>query len=94
MKYKDMPPPIIVTGCARSGTSLTAGIINICGAYGGTLAPPNVNNRKGMFENTTVRQTIVKPYLREHGWDPLGQNPLPSIPLVKTHLTPKFIQEW
>lgn len=74
-----MKSPILITGCARSGTSLVAGIINICGAFGGSMSGPNRNNEKGMFENSRIRQDIVKPYLRSIGADPLGQYPLPNL---------------
>ena len=74
-----MRPPILITGCARSGTSLVAGSIEICGAFGGKLSGPNRNNKKGMFENSAIRDTVVKPYLREQGVDPKGQYPLPDI---------------
>lgn len=70
--------PILITGAARSGTSMTAGVINICGAFGGEMSGPNKNNKKGMYENNRIRQTIVKPYLKSIGCDPLGQKPLPS----------------
>ena len=70
--------PILITGCARSGTSLTAGIINLCGAFGGRMRPPNVNNKKGMFENVQITQGIVKPFLKSIGADTMGQNPLPD----------------
>jgi hypothetical protein len=70
--------PILVTGCARSGTSLTAGILHICGAFGGDMYGPNRFNQKGMFENQVIRQEIVKPYLKKIGVDPLGQRPLPN----------------
>jgi hypothetical protein len=73
-----MNDPILITGCARSGTSMTAGIIHICGAFGGDLFGPNRNNQKGMFENKIIRQDIVKPFLRRMKVDPLGQYPLPS----------------
>jgi len=73
-----MKDPILITGCARSGTSMTAGIINICGAFGGDMFGPNKNNQKGMFENKEIRQNLVKAYLRKIGADPLGQNPLPN----------------
>lgn len=73
-----MKAPIIITGCARSGTSMTAGIINIGGAFGGDMFGPNQYNEKGMFENRIVRQDIVKPYFRRIGADPLGQKPLPN----------------
>lgn len=73
-----MKSPILITGCARSGTSMVAGIINLCGAFGGNMSGPNHNNKKGMFENAKIRQTIVKPYLHSIGADPLGQYPLPD----------------
>jgi len=71
--------PILITGCARSGTSMTAGIVHLCGAWGGQLAGPNDNNKKGMFENLEIRNGVVKPYFRALGVDPLGQKPLPDI---------------
>ena len=73
-----MRDPIIVTGCARSGTSMSAGILNICGAFGGDMFGPNQHNQKGMFENKVIRQDISKPYLKKIGADPLGQKPLPN----------------
>lgn len=73
-----MNSPILITGAARSGTSMTAGIISICGAFGGQMSGPNKNNKKGMYENNRIRQTIVKPYLKGMGCDQLGQKPLPS----------------
>lgn len=74
-----MQSPILITGCARSGTSMVAGAIYTCKAFGGKLSGPNRNNEKGMFENTRIRQTISKPYLRSIGMDPLGQYPLPRM---------------
>jgi hypothetical protein len=74
-----MPSPILITGAARSGTSMVAGVINMCGAFGGNMSGPNKNNQRGMFENARVRNTIVKPYLRDIAVDELGQYPLPNI---------------
>lgn len=74
-----MKDPILITGAARSGTSMVAGVINICGAFGGNMSGPNRNNAKGMFENARIRNTIVKPFFREIGVDPLGQYPLPDV---------------
>lgn len=74
-----LPDPILVTGCARSGTSMVAGAIHLCGAFGGNMSGPNKNNQKGMFENSEIRNNITKPYLRDLGLDPLGQYPLPNI---------------
>lgn len=75
--------PILLTGCARSGTSMTAGIIDLCGAWGGSTSRPNKNNRKGMFENTYIRNHLVKPFLVSIGADPMGQDPLPDIEKCK-----------
>lgn len=60
---------ILVTGCARSGTSLTTQVLQACGA---NLGP--VDN---LYEHEGVRERVVKPYLSALGADPLGQNPLP-----------------
>ena len=73
-----MIDPILITGCARSGTSMTAGIVNICGSFGGEMFGPNKHNQKGMFENQEIRQQVVKPFLKRMGCDPMGQKPLPN----------------
>ena len=72
--------PIIVTGCARSGTSLIGGIINI--AFGGNLLGPNKYNQKGMFENGHIRDIIEKGYLKSIRMCPLGQKPLPNTKTI------------
>lgn len=73
-----MPSPILITGAARSGTSMIAGAINICGAFGGNMTGPTRYNAKGQFENIRIRDHVTKPYLRALGVDPLGQWPLPD----------------
>lgn len=72
-----MLDPILITGVPRSGTSLVAGTIHICGAYGGSTYGPTQHNKKGMFENRTI-QGYVKDYIKQCGYDPLGQKPLPE----------------
>ena len=74
-----LPDPILITGAARSGTSLVAGSIALCGAFSGVTVGPNRHNKKGMYENYRIREAITKPYLRSIGVDPLGQYPLPDI---------------
>lgn len=69
--------PIIITGCARSGTSMVAGIINMHNVWGGDLAGATKFNQKGMFENRVIINSLIKPYLRSIGADAMGQNPLP-----------------
>lgn len=73
-----MHSPILITGAARSGTSMIAGIINICGAFGGSMTGSTPYNKKGQFENSYIRDRIVKTYLRSMGLDPLAQYPLPN----------------
>lgn len=74
-----MNDPILITGAARSGTSMVAGAINLCNAFGGKMSGPNQHNAKGMFENSHIRDQLVKPYLRGLGVDPKGQYPLPDV---------------
>lgn len=71
--------PILITGCARSGTSMTAGVVHLSGAFGGTMSGATRYNQKGMFENSEIRNTIVKPTLKMMGYDPMGQKPLPDV---------------
>lgn len=73
-----MKDVILITGAARSGTSMVAGCVNLCGAFGGIMSKPNQNNMKGMFENVQIRNQLVKPYLRQIGVDSMGQYPLPN----------------
>lgn len=80
--FEEYQSPILVTGCARSGTSMTAGILNHSGAFGGKMSGPNKHNKRGMFENTEIRQNICKPFLRSIGADPMGQYPLPDLKKV------------
>lgn len=74
-----MKDPILITGAARSGTSMVAGIISLCGAFGGEMSGITKHNAKGMFENAQIRNKIMKPYLSKLEVDPLGQYHLPDI---------------
>jgi len=74
-----MDRPILITGCARSGTSLVAGVVHLCGAFGGDMSGPTRYNPKGMFENSFIRDRIMKPYLKGISADPMGQKPLPEF---------------
>jgi len=75
----DLPDPILITGAARSGTSMVAGAVHLCGAWGGNMSGPTPNNKKGMYENARIRNDITKPYLRQLGVDSMGQYPLPDV---------------
>lgn len=63
--------PILVTGAARSGSGMIAGVLVKCGAFGGVMT-----NKRGLYENDQIRDTIVKPYLKDAGVDEMGQYPL------------------
>ena len=71
-----MTDPILITGVPRSGSSAIAAVINICGAFAGTMS------KKGMYSNDTIREFFVKPYLDRLNVDVDGQNPLPSTDSV------------
>jgi len=73
-----MSEPILITGCARSGTSLVAGIINVCGGFGGAMTGEMGHNPKGQFENWYLRDHVEKPILSFYDSDPMGQHPLPD----------------
>lgn len=88
MLKKHSETPTLITGCARSGTSLIAGIVHLCGAFGGDLLGPITWNQKGMFENLYIRENMVKPYLGAIMADPKGQRPLPIAETVPV------IQDW
>ena len=70
--------PILITGIPRSGATLIAATINLCGAFAGNMS------NKGMYCNDRIREEMVKPYLLRMGGDNEGHHPLPngiSIPL-------------
>lgn len=87
--------PILITGCARSGTSMTGGIVNICGAWGGKMSGRTAHNKRGMYENIEIRNNVVKPYLRSIGADPLCQDPLPDIkPFRELNAAASIVDYW
>jgi len=70
--------PILITGIPRSGASMIAAAINICGAFSGNMS------ERGRFCNDRIREEMVVPYLERMGGDKEGHYPLPSdvsIPL-------------
>ena len=90
-----MIDPILITGCARSGTSMTAGIVHICGAFGGYLAGAHKENKRGMFENLEVRNWVIKPFFRQIDADPRCQKPLPDINKVFSYTNNRsFVVDW
>jgi len=72
--------PIFVLGLPRSGTSLIAGSLKICGAWlGDTVPGGGVENPRGFFENIFLREQINKKILDALQVDPLGVQSLPDI---------------
>jgi hypothetical protein len=81
MAYRDLEKnlgqTIFVVGCARSFTSMIGEILYRSGIFAGRIGgTKNPHNPNGMFENLDLREKVVKPYLRKHGFDPRGQKPL------------------
>ena len=68
--------PILVTGAARSGTSIIGAVINQCGAFIGNVT------KRSMFENCQIHDEIVKPYFSRMGADSKGQYPLPDLSTI------------
>ncbi len=85
-RKRKIEDPILITGAARSRTSMTAGIIHLCGAWGGEMSGPTPHNKKGMFENAAIRNDITKPYLKYIGVDPMCQDPLPDVNDLKPYI--------
>ncbi|MGA9666807.1 MAG: sulfotransferase [Gallionella sp.] len=74
--------PIFVLGLPRSGTSMIAGSLGICGAWTGTTVPGGgTANPKGFFEHAMVREHVTKKILTDLGCDPLGVKKLPPVDL-------------
>lgn len=76
--------PIFVIGLPRSGTSLVAGLLHICGAWVGNTVRGDDRNPKGYFEHVILRERIIKQLLSMMNCDPLGVYPLPPLDLSMT----------
>jgi len=74
--------PIFVLGLPRSGTSMIAGSLGICGAWTGSTVPGGgTENPKGFFEHASIREHVIKKILKDLGYDPLGVRKLPPVDL-------------
>ncbi len=74
MKHSFLHQPIFVTGAQRSGASIIAKILQVSGAWTGTVT--------SMYENKRIKRLLQK-YYREVGADPDGQYPLPDTTKIK-----------
>lgn len=61
----------LITGVPRSGTSLTARVLQACGLDFGAVNP--------LHERSEVRDGVVKPFLKVAGFDPFCRSPLPTL---------------
>ena len=66
-------PPILVTGIPRSGATMIASALNVCGVFGGSMS------KRGMFSNDIIRDEVMKAYFIDINADLLGQYPLPEV---------------
>lgn len=69
--------PIFVTGCPRSGTSIIAEAISLCGVFTGDVSAPNNKEPYSLFENRRMFSHLLAPYLKDCQADTKGQFPLP-----------------
>lgn len=67
---------IFVAGAPRSGTSLTTGILDACGAWVGPSFATR-HNPKGFFENRQIKAQVLKPLLAHAGIKTDGTPPFP-----------------
>lgn len=65
-----MNNPIFITGAPRSGKTMIAGILDICGVFLGTT--------DSMLENIAIRDRLIKPYLMYHGGHSSGLKQIPE----------------
>lgn len=56
--------PLLIAGCPRSGTSLTAHAFRACGAWTGKT--------NSLCEDVRLKQEVLKPQLRAAGMDPIA----------------------
>ena len=71
--------PIFILGLPRSGTSMIAGSLGICGAWTGSTVRGSPENPKGFFEHTIIREHVTKKILAFLKCDPLGVKKLPPV---------------
>jgi hypothetical protein len=85
--------PILITGAARSGTSLTAAIIHSAGAQSGVVKiEANEWNPTGYYENREIVDKVIKRLLIDFGYDPMGQERLPGEDLPRVNIRDQIFQ--
>lgn len=82
----DIPPPILIAGHNRSGTSLVAGYLTNLGIWNKNYDNPgHVDNPKGMFENAQIRMI-------EKRWHLMLAGPQPNELLLENFPTVRQLQ--
>ena len=85
---------ILVTGTPRSGVSVVAGVLHLCGAWGGRMSKnPSEFDGRGSFENADVRSSMMAPFFQGIDADPRGQRPLPNH-VTCQHVGPVIQDVW
>lgn len=84
---------VFIATCPRSGSSLLAGILNRCGAFGGDTIGRTKGNPKGQYENRAIGISCFVGTLEKYRTNParlleMAQNKrVPEIPGLKRNLT-------
>ena len=84
-----MKDPIIITGAPRSRTSLVTQIVEISGCFLGEVIQATRANPQGQKENRGIIDKVQKIHLKNHGYDPMGQKPLPPLYFNKPDISRK-----
>lgn len=86
---------VIITGMSRSGTSMIAGLLQMCDLYlGENLKPAKSDNPKGCFEDLeflAINREIFRLNNGGGGKPPKNISPLPSDLIVRMQ---RFISKW
>ena len=71
--------PLFILGMPRSGTSMITGLLGEMGLWLGPTVSGGYDNPKGFFENTVLREKVIKNILTALNCDPLGVQKLPNL---------------
>lgn len=87
---------ILVTGTQRSGVSVIGGALWACGARGGRITVSKMGDGRGAFENSEIRDCVVRPFLDGIGADVRGQYPLPDLAELEKlpETKPELLDAW
>jgi hypothetical protein len=72
-----LPDPILITSIPRSGSSMVAGVLSLCGIDAGQTINQDKSYTAHLYENQRIRG-LVSFAFKENLSDPQGQFPLPS----------------